>query len=91
MFESAEQLLLAQFDYGPSFLSQQHADIALLDTSQTECNKLLLDVCLLQPEPSNEQCSGAFSVKITQLEVEKKIKITYDIVGNHNACSVLGG
>lgn len=62
MFESAEQLLLAQFDMAPlsslyvppAMRGKQHADIALLDASQAEFEKLLLGLCLPQPKPSNE-------------------------------------
>lgn len=33
---------------------ERHADIALLDESQAEFEKLLLGSCLRQPKPSNE-------------------------------------
>lgn len=72
---------------------RQHADIALLDASQAEFDKLLLAECLPQPEPCNEGCGGASSVKISQLEVKKHFLwlMKHGVVGNHIACSVLGG
>lgn len=48
----------------PAMKRGQHADIALLDASQAEFDKLLLAECLPQPEPCNEYCGGASSVKI---------------------------
>ncbi len=55
----------------PAMKQRQHADIALLDASQAEFNKVLLAECLPQPEPCNEYCGGASSVKTSQLEVRK--------------------
>lgn len=42
---------------------RQPADIALLDASQAEFNKVLLAECLPQPGPCNEYRGGASSVK----------------------------
>lgn len=82
----------------PAMKRGQHADIALLDASQAEFDKLLLAECLPQPEPCNEYCGGASSVKIknkkiSQLEVKKHFLwlMKRGVVGNHIACSVLGG
>lgn len=77
----------------PAMKQRQHADIALLDVSQAEFNKLLLADCLPQSEPCNEYCGGASSVKNAQLEVKKHFLWlrTRGVVGNHIAGSVPGG
>jgi len=76
--------------YGPPAMKwRHHADIALLDASQAEFNKLLLAEYLAQPGPCNEYHGGASSVKISQLEVRKHFLWLrkYSVVGNHIACS----
>lgn len=63
----------------PAMKRRQHADIALLDASQAEFDKLLLAECLPQPEPCNECCGGASSsVKISQLEVKKHFSLAQE-------------
>lgn len=77
----------------PAMKRRQHADIALLDASQAEFDKLLLAECLPQPELGNEYFGGASSVNISQLEVKKHFLWLRKrgVVGNHIACSVPGG
>lgn len=72
---------------------RQHADIALLDASQAESDKLLLAVHVTQLEPYNECSGGASSVKISRLEVKKHFLwlVKRGVVGSHIACSVPGG
>lgn len=77
----------------PAMKQRQHADIALLDVSQAEFNKLLLAECLPQPGSCNEFYGGASSVKISPLEVKKHFLWLRKrgVVGNHFACSVPSG
>lgn len=71
--------LLSSLYIPPAKKWREPADIALLDASQAEFDKLLLAECLPQPSPCNEYIGGASSVKISQLEVKKTLSVAQKV------------